>query len=464
MHLYVSSKTPYTIQLFRLGFYGGVGARLMSVVAGNSPRYQGAYVHDLNPATPFDCDSCTASLKDEKGQETYIREANWICTDTVHFPVQWTSGIYLFKLTNSSGQQWLVPVVLRDDNTLADLVFQVPLNTDQAYNSWGGTSLYQDYSRSANADVAPGSVHSGQRLYRAYYVSWNRPFEQKFGSGNVLVWTYAMLYFLEEQGYNVTYTTNNAVAAGLTHLLNYKGFVSAGHDEYWSQAERARLEAAIALGVSAAFFGGNDMYRQVRNYPDFQGHANRRMAGYDNPRLDPVQSLGPSGVSLATGKWRDPHINYPEDNVLVSMYSAINYHNQNFIAKNTEHWVFKGTELDEGAVIPGILGYEVDAIFHPELLHVPGEQVTIIGESPFFNADNIPKRRIAVAAVRELAGSHNIVFNAGTLDWVFGLTSYHLPYNELNPIPVSAPLRQMTNNILQRIVTGTGPNNAVPIP
>jgi len=468
VQLHVSSNSPYLIQLYRLGYYGGVGARLMATTLGGFPVDQGAYVYDLNRGEPVDCPSCITSLKDEKGLETHIRDANWSVTDTVRFPAQWISGIYLFKLTNSSGKQWFVPLVVRDDSARADLVFQVPLNTDQAYNSWGGTSLYKDFQRAPNGALEPAP--------RAYYVSWNRPYEQNSGSGNVLVWTYAMLRFLEEQGYNVTYTTNNAVATGATNLFNYKGFVSGGHDEYWSQAERKKLEDAINRGVSAAFFGGNDMYRQVRSYPDLQGRPDRFTAGYDNPPLDPVHALGPLGVPLATGKWRDPFINYPEARILVSMYNAINYHNQDFIVRNTGHWVFTGTGLHDGNAIAGILGYEVDGIVGPPHLPVGDERITIIGQSPFVTADRVPTTRLSVAALRELAATHNIVFNAGTLGWVFGLTDTHLLYAPVHPtdadgdapqqadpptvaapIPVSPALRQMTNNILQRIVLGVVP-------
>jgi len=451
VHLYVSSQRPYTMQLYRLGYYGGAGARLMANFAVSPAIPQGYWVFNMDApkpqnGLPVNCPTCIISQKDEKGQETNIRDVNWKLTNTVHFPASWTSGIYLFKLTESAGNQWMVPLVLRDDGAKADLVFQDPANTDQAYNRWGGTSLYKNYLL---ADDGSGG--------HAFYESWNRPFDQKYGSGHVLVWTYTMLRFLEEQGYNVTYSTNNAVALGLTNLLNYKGFVSAGHDEYWSQAERKKLEDAIASGVSAAFFGGNDIYRQVRNYPDLQGRAARWMAGYDNPPLDSIQTKGPLGVSLATGQWRLPAINDPEDKILVSMYNAINYRNQNLIVKNTGHWVFTGTGLQEGDAIPGILGYEVDSLLNPARLTVPGERVTIIGQSPFQNADRIPKTLVSVAALREITRTNNIVFNAGTIYWPYGLNNFHLEYHEESQVPVSAALRQMTNNILQRMITGKVP-------
>ena len=127
LHLYVSTSSPsYNIDIYRLGYYDGLGGRLMNSIFDNRGIAQGYYTGENK--TPTDCNTCIKTFKDSKGRETDITDAKWKLTNIINFPGTWVSGIYIIKLTESlAGYQWEVPVVLRDDLAKADLVLRIQL-------------------------------------------------------------------------------------------------------------------------------------------------------------------------------------------------------------------------------------------------------------------------------------------------------------------------------------------------
>ena len=444
VHLYVSTTSPsYSIDIYRLGYYYGVGARLVESIPPSAGIFQGYYIG--NGPDPIQCKTCITSLKDSRGLETDITDANWALTNTIYFPYDWVSGIYYIKLTESkNGYQWATPVVLRDDERKADLIFEDPVNTDQAYNFWGGTGLYDDLRH-------PG-VRNGHPS-NAYYVSFARPYIEEHGVGFLFSWTYSMLQFMEKNGYDITYTTNDAISEGLTNLMNYKGFVSEGHDEYWDYSERHRLELAISRGMSAAFFGSNAMYWQIR-YTTVPNTNHKAIICYRHPELDPY-STDKSLQYLTTTKWRNYPVNNPEDKVLKAMFVAQNVNKlQDFVAKNTNSWVYFGTNMIDGDIIKRAVGFEIDTTFSDGSI-TPNDRVTIIGESPFIDQNG--KHWIARAVLDEPVKGNNIIFDAGSYVWPDALSNFRVPWpaDKAGPVPESPLLERMTNNILQRIVHGT---------
>jgi len=443
VHLYVSTISPsYSIDIYRLGYYHGIGARLVESIPVNTGIYQGYYPGF--GANPVDCQRCITSFLDSQGRETDITDANWELPSTLYFPSDWVSGIYYIKLTESSSKyQWGVPIVVRDDKRNADFIFEDPINTDQAYNYWGGTGLYDDFRH-------PG-MRNGYKS-NAYYVSFARPYREEPGTGFLFDWTYPMLRFMEQNAYNITYTTNDAVSEGLTNLMNYKGFVSEGHDEYWDYSERQKLEQAISKGLSAAFFGANAMYWQIR-YTTVPGTNHKAMICYRYPELDPY-STDKNLQYLTTTRWRDEPVNNPEDRVLKAMYVSLNANKiQDFVAKNTESWVYHGTNMKDGDVIRRVLGLEVDTTF-PDGSITPDDRITIIGESPY--NDQYGNHLKAIAVLDEPFKGNNIIFDASSYVWPEALSDFQpsWPVDKGGPVPESPVLERMTNNILQRIVHG----------
>ena len=443
IHLYVSTTSPsYSIDIYRLGYYQGKGARLVKSIPVNTGIYQGYYAGIRS--NPIDCPTCITSLVDSQGRETDITDANWQYPAVIEFPSDWTSGIYYIKLTESkSGYQWAVPVVLRDDTLQADLIFEDPVNTDQAYNNWGGTSLYNDYRHPGIRNGFPSD---------AYYVTFDRPYDRDEGdAGYLFYWTYPMLRFIEQKGYDVTYTTNDAVSEGLTNLMNYKGFVVGGHDEYWDYSERLKLEQAISKGMSLASFSSNVMYWQIR-YTTVPNTNHKAIICYRYPRLDPYFA-NKSLQYLTTTRWRDSPLNDPEDRVLKAMFISSASKIQDFVVKNAGSWVYQGTNMKDGGVIKRVVGLEIDSTFSDGSV-TSNDRITIIGASPYIDADG--KYLIATAVLDEPVKGHNIVFDAGSYIWQTALTDFRptWPYDQYGPVPESPILEQMTNNILQRIVKG----------
>src|SRR5947209_468472 len=443
VHLYVSTSSPlYSIDIYRLGYYYGVGARLVESIPASAGVFQGYYIS--NRPDPIQCKTCITSLKDSQGLETDITDANWALTNTIYFPSDWVSGIYYIKLTESkNGYQWATPVVLRDDERKTDLIFEDPVNTDQAYNFWGGTGLYDDLRH-------PG-VRNGHPS-NAYYVSFARPYIEEHGAGFLFGWTYSMLQFMEKNGYDITYTTNDAISEGLTDFMNYKGFVSEGHDEYWDYNERHRLELAISRGMSAAFFGSNAMYWQIR-YTTVPNTNHKAIICYRFRELDPY-GADKSLQYLTTTKWRDYPVNNPEDKVLKAMFVSQNANKlQDFVAKNTNSWVYDGTNMTDGDIIKRVVGLEIDTTFSDGSITL-NDRITIIGESTYI--DQYVKHCIATAVLYEPLTGHSIIFDAGSYVWPDALSDFQVPWpvDKDGPVPESSLLERMTNNILQRMVHG----------
>lgn len=450
VNLYVSTKASdtYQIDIYRLGYYGGKGGTLKQTITGNSSNPQGYYLNTNPPASyPTNCPTCIVSKKDVNGVEMNITDANWNVSTTITFPTSWISGVYEIVLTESNGYQWAVPLVVRDDQRTAGLVFQAPFNTDQAYNLWGGADLYND------CRDFPGSCTSSTSASWAYEISYNRPYLISSGTGWLFSWWYNMVRFLEQQGYDTTYTSNTAVAEGDTNLLNYKGFVSAGHDEYWSYQERQKLEQAITNSINVAFFGGNDIYWQIRNDADNNGNANRNIISYKQADVDPINNPPNNPNSyLTTVRWREAPVNNPEDKILKSMYiGSMDWGTSvDFVATNSASWVYTNSGLHDGDHITGIVGYEADAVFKDGSI-TSNDNVTVIGQSPFVSLGG--KSLISNATLDELQSTNNIVFNGGTIYWPLGLTDFRVK----SYIPESPALEQMTNNVLQHMVQGPTP-------
>ena len=214
-------------------------------------------------------------------------------------PADAVSGIYFAKVvrTDTGGASHIVFIV-RDDASTSDLLFQTSDTTWQAYNNYGGNSLY-----------------TGSPAGRAYKVSYNRPFNTRIVDGGqdwVFNAEYPMVRWLEANGYDVSYFSGvDTDRLRQACLLNHKMFLSVGHDEYWSGAQRANVEAARNAGVNLAFFSGNEVFWKTRweNSIDGSGTPYRTLVSYKethaNAKIDPIAAW--------TGTWRDPRFSPPAD-------------------------------------------------------------------------------------------------------------------------------------------------------
>ena len=182
---------------------------------------------------------------------------NWAVSASWAVPASATSGIYFAKaIRDDTGGASHIFFVVRDDDGGSDLLFQTSDTTWQAYNNYGGKSLYgvsSDRRRPRlQGQLQPAAQHS------------RRP-AGGLGDYNSSFWAeYPMVRWLEANGYDVSYSTDVDTDRRGAEILEHKVFLSVGHDEYWSGEQRANVEAARDAGVHLAFFSGNEVFWKTR--------------------------------------------------------------------------------------------------------------------------------------------------------------------------------------------------------
>src|SRR6185295_14178191 len=195
-----------------------------------------------------------------------------------------------------------VPFVVRNDARTAGLLYQQPVNTYQAYNSWGGKSLYSFNST--------GSA-------RAYKVSFDRPYSGD-GSGDYFGWEVYTVQWLEQQGYDVTYNTDVDAEVTPGRMRSVKAVLVPGHSEYWSKGMYDAVTSARDAGVSLGFLGSNAIYWQMR-----YESANRVVVCYKtNEPPGPVDPVSSSNPIQTTTQWRLAPVNRPEQSLLGVQFTS----------------------------------------------------------------------------------------------------------------------------------------------
>lgn len=274
---------------------------------------------------------------------------------------------------------------MRDDEASAHYVFQLPVTTYQAYNFWGGKSLY---GNSSGAQLPWGSSPGTA----AVKVSFNRPYAAStnfdaaygdaaynVGAGEFLTnllpvaefyptssagWDYNTVRWLEKEGYDVTYVTSIDLHASPIVRTRVHTYISSGHDEYWSWDMREHLSAFRDSGGNLVFFGANAMYWQVRLERSLVTGTDHRVmvAWKERYRNDPLfTDEKASNDHLVTSRWRDAPVSGPEDAV-IGVRFLLQYVADDMVVSNAAHWVFGQTGLKNGSRLSGLLGFEVDGI------------------------------------------------------------------------------------------------------
>ena len=412
LRIFVSTADPtYTVEIFRMGWYQGLGGRRMTSAEERTARRQ-----DVPAPDPV----------------TGLIRCNWTDPYELAIPNDWLSGFYLAKLTaRPSGRQNYAIFVVRDRRGAAFL-FQASVTTWQAYNNWGGKSLY-------------GSNSDGARP--AQKVSFDRPYSLAAGPGDFLFrWEYPMVRFLEREGYDVTYATNVDTHRDALLLRRVRAFLSVGHDEYWSAEMRRNVEAARDAFVHLGFFSGNVCYWQIR----FEDNL-RTIVAYKETALasDPILRDGdPTNDHLATTLWRDVPVARPEEALIGVMYGESGV-DGDVVIENASHWVLAGTGLKAGDRLPGLLGYEVDYIHG----RASPPNLVRLAHSPFVSDDN--ERGFSDMTIYQTARG-TIVFATGTIQWSWGLDTFNEGARGARSTEAA---KRITRNVLDRMMATapTGP-------
>jgi hypothetical protein len=345
--LYVDAPGPqYSVELYRAGYYGGLGGRLIWSASNLVSQAQ-------PPPT------VTPGIN--------MVECDWEPSLSVEIEDGWPPGYYLFKLIgNDTGRiSGYVPLIVRDDTSRAAFMIMSAVTTAQAYNAWGGHSLY----------VGPGAATTRSRV-----VSYDRPYDgTSWGAPNFIGNEFPLVFLAESLGLDVTYSTDIDLHEQPALLLNHKGLFSLGHDEYWSQVMRTAVDDAITAGVNCAFLGANAIYRHIRLEPSPLG-PNRHQVCYKSDFMeeDPFWGVDPAEV---TSDWPTGPMPRPEKSTIGSQYIDLGA-NAPMTVVNPGHWAFEGTGVTMGQSLPGVIFGEYD-FFDPS---VPGpENVEILAHSAIKN-------------------------------------------------------------------------------
>jgi len=415
IRFYVNSVDPdYTIEVFRMGWYGGLGGRRMTKPVRRTTVKQ-------------------PMPKPESG--TGLIECRWTDPHSLKIPSDWVSGVYLAKLTALPSRigSWIIFVVRSQPSRTARFIVQTSVTTYQAYNNWGGKSLYEFNSSGG----------------RAYKVSFNRPYARKSGAADFLLgYEYPMVRFFEREGYDVTYTTDIDTHQRGAELLRYAAFLDIGHDEYWSWEMREAVEQARDSGVHLAFFSANDCYWQIRFEPSpVDGERDRVIAAWKESarQLDPVlRDDDPSNDRLATTLWRELPVSRPEDALIGTMYTYSPIRTDMVIG-DTSHWIFEGTGLKSGDRLKGLLGYEVD-----RMTATAYAGTVALTRTEFAHRDG---QKDESNMTLYTARSGALVFATGSMYWGFGVDDYNV---QLRPeAPANKAVQQMTRNVIARMTMVT---------
>jgi len=417
------------MDIYRMGYYGGRGARRIASIMGIGGQDQ---------------PNCLSN-----GSTGLVDCGNW--SESVSWPVPTSavSGIYFAKITRTdNGDASHIVFVVRNDAAQSDVLFQTSDTTWQAYNTYGGNSLYV-----------------GSPASRAYKVSYNRPITTRGTGAEDFVFNaeYPMVRWLEANGYNVSYTTGvDTDRRGAIELPRHRVFMSVGHDEYWSGPQRANVEAARAQGVNLAFFSGNEVFWKTRweSSIDGSGTPYRTLVCYKethaNAKIDPLDP------PTWTGTWRDKRFSPPADggrpeNALTGTIFTVNcykdatirvtgaYASQPFW-RNTR--VASLSSTGSTTLTAGMLNYEWDEDLNngsrPSGL-TRLSATTVTGVSKLQDNGSTYASGTATHSLtlyRHSSGA--LVFGAGTVQWSWGLDSTH----DRGSAGADTAVRQATVNLL----------------
>ena len=358
LHLVGASKeTETTISIYRMGYYGGARARLISTekVVGDLWKFK------VSQNTP--------------------------------------PGQYLFRLDAPRHKTSFVPLVIRDDKSKSPITFISSVFTWQAYNQWGGSSLYKG--------------PDAKRETKAASVTFNRPYDGD-GAGQLRYMEFPALYLAERAGHEINYITDIDLDSDPTALRNTKSIVVGGHSEYWTERMRGAIDTSVDRGINFVSLGGNTAYNKVTYDPKTRTMSNIVM-------------------------WRDSSIKKPESLLLGSQYFALGVKGD-YVVKSAAQWPF--SVLKKGEKIVGVVGNEVDA---PPIV---GKRVGVevlaqsgpIGDSSAF----------ATYYTRDSGAG---ILNIGTNGWVCAIDN-KCPWGRVFAIKTRKQIAAVTGAIFEGLTRG----------
>jgi hypothetical protein len=417
-------KTPaasYHINILRLGYYGGDGARIIASniqPSAKLPQVQPECMHEEATGL-IDC-------------------GNWGVSASWEVPKEAVSGLYVAQLVrNDTGGESQIFFVVKEEESHAPIVLKTSDATWEAYNAYGGNSLY-----SCTKWCPKGEPEAYKA---AYAVSYNRPFDGTLqtdaGQSDPFYAEYQLIRFMEKNGYNMTYVAQPDIQSNPALLENHKVFISSGHDEYWSAGERSAVESAREAGVNLAFFSGNEVFWKTRWGSSIDGSnaADRTLITYKETHFN--APVDPDEPAVSTSSWRDPRFGAQggagkPENSLTGQYFTVNSGSADIKVPGTfaklRFWrntaVSKLSPSETLTLSPGTgtLGYEWDSdadngFRPPGRISMSSTTVNDVEIFTDYGTTTKPESIATHSLSLYRAPSGALVFGSGTVDWSWGL-------------------------------------------
>ncbi|AZM54208.1 phosphoribosylamine--glycine ligase [Streptomyces sp. WAC 01529] len=398
-HVTVDPPQQFSVDIYRIGHYGGDGASKITT----SPRLSG--IVQPPPLTADRTVSCH----------------HWWLSWRLQIPSYWSIGAYVAVLTTADGYRSHVPFTVRDSHP-ADLLLLLPDVTWQAYN------LYPEDGRTG-ASLYHAWDEQGRLLGEseaAVTVSFDRPYA---GAGLPLHvgHAYDFIRWAERYGYDLAYADARDLHAGRIDPSRYRGLVFPGHDEYWSPAMRRTAELARDGGTSLVFLSANTMYWQVELGPS--------PSGVEDRLLTCRKRRGPGKSAL----WRERDgDNTAEQQLLGIQYAGRVPEPHPLVVRNADHWLWEATGAHEGDEIEGLVAGEADR-YYPRTALPEHQGRILLAHSPYTDTEGA-RRHQETSLYRAPSGA--LVFASGTFAWSPALD---------RPGHVDTRVQRATANLLDRI-------------
>ena len=340
LEFFVSVKPAcnFNLDIFRLGYYSGYGGchkksfKNLNGIVQPVPLYS----------------------------NVRLRNCKWKRSLKFKIPNNWKSGVYLGKLSRSEefGPQSYVIFIVKDEKVKPILV-QTSDFTWQAYNKWPGMDSLYDDGCPETYTPRTGNCVSFNRPYSKYFQAVDTPLS--LGTGEYLVWEYPLSYWLEKEGYDVSYCSNMDTHANNTIISNSRIFISVGHDEYWTTKMKNNVKNAIKSGVNVLFLSGNSISAEIKPIDESKKNIFRSFCRGDKID-DDIDILGSSSLGPGYGDWT---------------------------VTNSNHWIYKNTLLKNGDRINGLIGFE----YHGgKVSKIDANQLVIVAKSKILRPPARPSR------------------------------------------------------------------------
>ncbi|MGW2377465.1 N,N-dimethylformamidase beta subunit family domain-containing protein [Kitasatospora sp. NPDC001683] len=409
--LHVSTPAAaFTVSAYRMGWYGGARARLV---------WRREHVPGAEQAAPH---------VDQATRTVLTGWQRTLAVDTAG----WPEGAYLLRLDaeDGSGRSY-VPLTVRSASTAGRTVVMSAPATWQAYNEWGGYSLYNG--------------PTGTLATRSLRVVFDRPYDYDHGAGLFLVYEAPLIALAEKLGLPLAYTTGIDVARDPGLLHGAVAVLSLGHDEYWSPEQRANVVAARDAGANLAILGANCCFRRIRFEPTELGPDRTVVCYKDAWAQDPGhQSGAPATTDFRVGPGADP-----ESSMLGVIYDGYPV-DAPYVVTSPGHWAFEGTGVAAGASFPHLVGVEYDRV---DTAFPTPRPIEVIAHSPVVCEGRRSHSDTAYYTVPSGAG----VFATGTMRWVETLDA-HGPGGGKADHGIDSHagdlVRKVTENVLRAFAAG----------